>query len=220
MWLILWAHTGAIECIVLRIVVYGNNIYIAPLFSAAYQPEGPTAVQVSATAVRVSWTAPYYPVNSAPSGYRIYYQAEGDQTFTTVDTGQEDTEYLLTDLEPDTTYNIRMVTLPPDKWLPSQFKIFEPITIGKQIDVAPVHQTNLWPGTTYDIRIVTLPSPSKWLPSDLEPIAISKQIDVAPAHHTVMAKHVPLLLRPRAINTILGLVIFPRVLMSVRSLFQ
>ncbi len=87
----------------------------------------PTAVQVSATAVRVSWTAPTS--GPTPSGYRIYYQVEGDQTFTTVDTGQEDTEYLLTGLRPGTSYNIRMVAL--SRYLPSEFQTLEPITVGE-----------------------------------------------------------------------------------------
>ncbi len=87
----------------------------------------PTAVQVNATAVRVSWTSPTS--GPTPSGYRIYYQAEGDQTFTTVDTGQEDTEYLLNDLRPGTTYNIRMVAL--SRYLPSVFQTLEPITLGE-----------------------------------------------------------------------------------------
>ncbi len=89
----------------------------------------PTAVQVNANAVRVSWTAPS--TGPTPSGYRIYYQAEGDQTFTAVDTGQEDTEYLLTDLRPGTTYNIRMVAL--SRFLPSEFQTLEPITLGEGI---------------------------------------------------------------------------------------
>ncbi len=99
------------------------------LFSVPRSPRNPTAVQVNATAVRVSWTAPSsWPT---PSGYRIYYQAEGHQSFTTVDTGREDTEYLLTDLRPGTTYNIRMVTL--SRYLPSEFQTLEPITLGEGI---------------------------------------------------------------------------------------
>ncbi len=87
----------------------------------------PTAIQVNATVVRVSWTAPSS--GPTPSGYRIYYQAEGDQTFTTVDTGQEDIEYLLTDLRSDAIYNIRMVTL--SRFLPSVFSTLEPIEVGE-----------------------------------------------------------------------------------------
>ncbi len=103
------------------------------LISAAHSPMNPTAVQVNATtSVRVSWTAPS--LAPTPSGYRIYYQAEGNQTFTTVDTGQEDTEYLLTGLRPGTTYNIRMVAL--SQYLPSVFQTLEPITIGEQTNDA------------------------------------------------------------------------------------
>ncbi len=97
------------------------------MYSASHRLKSPTAVQVNATAVRVSWTAPSS--GPTPSGYRIYYQAEGDQTFTTVDTGQEDTEYLLTDFRPGATYNIRMVTL--SQYLPSEFQTLEPITLGE-----------------------------------------------------------------------------------------
>ncbi len=100
----------------------------------------PTAVQANATAVRVSWTAPSS--GPTPSGYRIYYQAEGDQTFTTVDTGQEDTEYLLTDLRSDTIYNIRMVSL--SRFLPSVFNTLEPIEVGEWENDA---SSRAWHGT-------------------------------------------------------------------------
>ncbi len=102
-------------------------LVIVFLFSVPHCPMILTAVQVNATAVRVSWTVPSS--GPTPSGYRIYYQAEGDQTFTTVDTGQEDTEYLLTDLRHGTTYNIRMVAL--SQHLPSVFQTLEPITVGE-----------------------------------------------------------------------------------------
>ena len=100
-----------------------SNFFLAP---AADPPDGLTAVQVDATTVLVSWTAPSSGLT--PSGYRIYYHAEGDQMFTTADTGQNDTEYSLIDLLPCTTYSIAMVTL--SEQLPSSVTDTVSITLG------------------------------------------------------------------------------------------
>ena len=76
--------------------------------SAAGPPINVTAVQRSdLSAIVISWTAPVSRANV--TGYRIYYQAEGDQG--SVDVAAGATEYSITGIGPGMTYNISLVAL-------------------------------------------------------------------------------------------------------------
>ena len=75
--------------------------------TGAHSPTNLTAERVNSTSIRVSWTPP----GSGPSvtGYRIYYQTEGNQG--SVDVGTSTTEYTITSLVVNDTYNVSMVAL-------------------------------------------------------------------------------------------------------------
>ena len=76
--------------------------------TAAGHPIDVTAVQgCDPSAIVVSWTAPVS--GDTVTGYRIYYQAEGDQG--SVDVDANVTEYSITGLGPGLTYNISLVAL-------------------------------------------------------------------------------------------------------------
>ena len=59
------------------------------------------------SAIVISWTAPVS--GATVTGYRIYYQAEGDQGSVDVDAGV--TEYSVAGLCPGLTYSINLVAL-------------------------------------------------------------------------------------------------------------
>ena len=61
------------------------------------------------SAIVISWTAPVSGATIHVIGYRIYYQAEGDQG--SVDVGAGVTEYSVTGLCPGLTYTISLVAL-------------------------------------------------------------------------------------------------------------
>ena len=102
---------------------------VALSISAAGLPNDFSAVQVDGTtSVMVSWTE--ITSGATPTGYRIYYQAAGDQMYSTVDIeGSTATEHLLEDLSIDTTYTIRMVAR--SEHLPSSVTGTELFTIGR-----------------------------------------------------------------------------------------
>ncbi|XP_066292685.1 uncharacterized protein [Branchiostoma lanceolatum] len=77
-------------------------------------PGAPGNVQVTpfnATALTVEWEAPTR--GGDFQGYRIYYEAPGDSTPGFVDTPSSVTSFLLTGLQPDTTYNVWVLAFSP-----------------------------------------------------------------------------------------------------------
>ncbi len=96
-------------------------------FPAAGLPNNFSVVQVDGVSLLVSWTEPT--TGATPTGYRVYYQAAGDSTFTTVDTGPTATEQLLEGLSAGTTYTIRIVA--HSQHLPSSVTDPEMVTIGR-----------------------------------------------------------------------------------------
>ena len=94
--------------------------------TAADPPTDLTVEPVGPTSIRVSWTAPTSV--ATVTGYRIYYQAEGDSGSVPVNAGV--TSYTLGNLQ-DHTYSITMVTL--SIHLPSSVVGPEAVTLGKSL---------------------------------------------------------------------------------------
>ena len=68
---------------------------------------------MNTTTIRVSWTAPTS--GATPTGYRIYYQVDGEQGST--DVGADKTEWLRGGFMPNRTYDINInvvsLSIPP-----------------------------------------------------------------------------------------------------------
>ena len=95
------------------------------LCTGANSPTNLTAEQVNSTAIRVSWIPPAS--GSTVTGYRIFYQTEGNQG--SVDVGASTTEYTITSLVVNDTYTITLVAL--SEHLPSAIVGPEIIIPGK-----------------------------------------------------------------------------------------
>ena len=80
--------------------------YTVP-FIDTHPPTGLTVTRINSTTIRVSWTPPEYDVNVI--GYRIYYEAEGNQSFVDVD-GSSTTERTLTNLQTGVVYSISIAS--------------------------------------------------------------------------------------------------------------
>ena len=91
-----------------------------PPTDLAVEPVGPTSI-------RVSWTAPTSV--ATVTGYRIYYQAEGDSGSVPINAGV--TSYTLGNLQDGITYNVTMVAL--SIHLPSSVVGPETVTLGKSL---------------------------------------------------------------------------------------
>ena len=75
--------------------------------TGADSPTNLTAERVNSTSIRISWIPPAS--GPAVTGYRIYYQPEGDQG--NVDVGVNATEFTITSLIASDAYNISVVAL-------------------------------------------------------------------------------------------------------------
>ncbi|CAH1274566.1 FN1 [Branchiostoma lanceolatum] len=91
-----------------------SSVYYVQTAAEAEIPGAPGNVQVTpfnATALTVEWEAPTR--GGDFQGYRIYYEAPGDSTPGFVDTPSSVTSFLLTGLQPDTTYNVWVLAFSP-----------------------------------------------------------------------------------------------------------
>ena len=114
-----------------RSIAYGVQISNILISTAAGPPINVTAVQgCDPSSIVISWTAPVSGDNV--TGYRIYYQAEGDQS--SVDVAAGVTEYSITGLCPGLTYNISLVAL--SVHLPSPVVELDAIILGELHDLA------------------------------------------------------------------------------------
>ena len=95
--------------------------------TAADPPTDLNVEPVDPTSIRVSWTAPTSV--ATVTGYRIYYQAEGDSGSVPINAGV--TSYTLVHLQDGLTYNITMVAL--SIHLPSSVVGPETVTLGKSL---------------------------------------------------------------------------------------
>ena len=77
--------------------------------SAAGQPTDPRAVQVGSTSVNVEWNASG--TGTPPTGYRVFYQVDGDTQFMTVDASGLAIAHTLTTLMNGETYTIYVAGL-------------------------------------------------------------------------------------------------------------
>ena len=91
------------------------------LYVAAESPTNLAVEQEALTSIRVSWSPPVS--GATVTGYRIYYQAEGDQG--SVDVGANATQHVLSGLRYGFSYGITIVTVSPHIPSPS----FGPATI-------------------------------------------------------------------------------------------
>ena len=73
--------------------------------TGADSPTNLTAERVNSTSIRISWIPPAS--GPAVTGYRIYYQTEGDQR----NVGVNATEFTITSLTTSDAYNISVVAL-------------------------------------------------------------------------------------------------------------
>ena len=112
------------------------NVVVVFFHTGANSPTNLTAEQVNSTIIRVSWTPP----DSGPSvtGYRIYYQTEGDQG--SVDVGASTTEYTITSLVVNDTYIITLVAL--SEHLPSAI-------VGPEIIIPGIVIWVIWKGMVW-----------------------------------------------------------------------
>ena len=78
------------------------------LFTAANPPLNLLAVQLTITAVQVSWSAPAS--GATVTGYVIYYETTGDSE-QSVTVGAAATEYTLTGFQERRSYNISILAL-------------------------------------------------------------------------------------------------------------
>ena len=88
---------------------------------AAESPTNLVVEQEALTSIRVSWSPPVS--GASVTGYRIYYQTEGDQG--SVDVGASATQHVLSGLRYGFSYAITIVTVSPH--IPSP--LFGPATI-------------------------------------------------------------------------------------------
>ena len=99
----------------------------------ASPPTNVSAQPASPTSIRISWTPPAS--GAAVVGYRIYYQAEGEQgslsDYGSVDVGASSTQHTLSDLQGGLLYTVTMVT--KSHYLPST--VAGPVTavLGKYV---------------------------------------------------------------------------------------
>ena len=81
------------------------------LFTAANPPLNLSAIQLTITAVQVSWSAPASGAATV-TGYDIYYETTGGSDYEQrVTVGAAATEYTLTVLEEERSYSISIVAL-------------------------------------------------------------------------------------------------------------
>ena len=85
-----------------------TSTYTGVLFTAANPPLNLVAVQLTITAVQVSWSAPAS--GATVTGYVIYYETTGGSE-QSVAVGAAATEYTLTGLMNGQTYSISIVAL-------------------------------------------------------------------------------------------------------------
>ncbi|XP_019630244.1 PREDICTED: uncharacterized protein LOC109474384 [Branchiostoma belcheri] len=104
-WIVAFSAEGAGE---------RSSVYYVQTAAEAEIPGAPGNVQVTpfnATAITVEWEPPTR--GGDFQGYRIYYQAPEESTPGFVDTPSSVTSFLLTDLQPDTTYNVWVLAFSP-----------------------------------------------------------------------------------------------------------